>query len=308
MEEAKEQQEQAPPSISLCKNCQNDVGSLTYCPVCGQKSDTHVLKFRELLAELADGLFNLDSRLWRSLIPLVAHPGKLTNEYLSGRRMHYLPPFRLYLILSIIFFLIPDNDFSFNEDVGEIIGAGENAQTSPPDENLEAEDVLLEDSCSFDGLPQHSFYTALMRDACTTFAENPEQLTSALSESIPVMMILGIPLVALFMKLIYPFSGRYYVEHVIFLFHVHAFYFFVSILMAISSLLGQAYPVLFAPMDWLRIIAGFYIPVYIFLAMRKVYRGTKLATFFKAFLILVGYGFSVSVVMSIGMLYTALTF
>ncbi|MDG2177116.1 MAG: DUF3667 domain-containing protein [Gammaproteobacteria bacterium] len=79
--------------------------NLSYCPQCGQKSDTHILAFRELLAEFADDLLNMDSRLWRTLGPLVIHPGKLTNEFIAGKRMYYLPPFRLYLILSLLFFL-----------------------------------------------------------------------------------------------------------------------------------------------------------------------------------------------------------
>ena len=60
-----------------------------------------------LFHEVMQDLVNLDSRVWRTLIALLSKPGKLTNEFIAGRRTFYLPPFRLYLVLSLIFFLLP---------------------------------------------------------------------------------------------------------------------------------------------------------------------------------------------------------
>lgn len=57
--------------------------------------------------DVINDLANLDSRVWRTLIALLLKPGKLTNEFIAGRRTFYLPPFRLYLVLSLIFFLLP---------------------------------------------------------------------------------------------------------------------------------------------------------------------------------------------------------
>ncbi len=62
--------------------------------------------FNDFLHDLTD----LDSRVWRTLIALLTKPGKLTNEFIAGRRTLYLPPFRLYLVLSLIFFLLPSSD------------------------------------------------------------------------------------------------------------------------------------------------------------------------------------------------------
>ena len=58
--------------------------------------------FNDFLHDLTD----LDSRVWRTLITLLLKPGKLTNEFIAGRRTFYLPPFRLYLVLSLVFFLL----------------------------------------------------------------------------------------------------------------------------------------------------------------------------------------------------------
>ena len=87
-----------------CKNC--DALLLgRFCVNCSQAANVHVPTTRELLHELLEGITHSDSRLWRTLTTLWFKPGKLTQEFVAGRRVAYLPPFRLYLILSIIFFL-----------------------------------------------------------------------------------------------------------------------------------------------------------------------------------------------------------
>jgi hypothetical protein len=337
-----EQEANPPPALVNCKNCRTEINGLIFCPTCGQKSDTHVLTLRELLREVADGILDFDSRLWRTLIPLAVSPGKLTNAYLFGKRMYYLPPFRLYLILSVLFFLIPNTDLDFDsgpeeglatineeQNSGEqnttvtlneeaiLIGAGDETGLANQAREELARALALEDedaellsdaaNCEFPNLTTDALFTLMVRNMCLTMAENSDLLLEQLADSIPVMMIIGIPLVALFMQLIYAFSSRFYVEHVIFLFHVHAFYFLIGILMAFSSLLGQYYTWLFNSMNWFRIVAGFYIPIYIFQAMLKVYGGSKRKTFFKAFILMIGYGTSIGMVMFFGLMYTALS-
>ena len=54
----------------------------------------------------ADTMLNIDSRIFRTLWPLLVKPGFLTNEYLAGRRVRYVTPFRLYFFLSIVAFLV----------------------------------------------------------------------------------------------------------------------------------------------------------------------------------------------------------
>jgi len=51
-------------------------------------------------------LTHADSRLWRTVWPLLARPGFLTREYFAGHRARYLQPFRLYLIMSVLFFVL----------------------------------------------------------------------------------------------------------------------------------------------------------------------------------------------------------
>ncbi|KGL58815.1 DUF3667 domain-containing protein [Polaribacter sp. Hel1_85] len=53
-----------------------------------------------------NGLFNFDAKFWKTLIPLLINPGKVSKDYKEGKRSRYSNPFRFYITVSIIFFLI----------------------------------------------------------------------------------------------------------------------------------------------------------------------------------------------------------
>ena len=91
--------------VETCLNC----GTLLigqYCASCGQRARTRLISIWELVRDAVGDLFELDSRLWQTLIPLTARPGQLTRDYLMGRRARFMPPFRTYLVLSLAFFLV----------------------------------------------------------------------------------------------------------------------------------------------------------------------------------------------------------
>ena len=100
--------------IKLCKNCNSELVGL-YCSECGQKKIEN-FTFTELVKDFFDNIFSLDSRLYQTLKFLIIRPGFLTNEYWSGKRIKYLPPFRLYLLTSILFFFIPNPDYQYGAE------------------------------------------------------------------------------------------------------------------------------------------------------------------------------------------------
>ena len=51
-------------------------------------------------------MFSFDTKFWRTLIPLLTSPGKITKDYKEGKRSRYSNPFRFYITASIIFFLV----------------------------------------------------------------------------------------------------------------------------------------------------------------------------------------------------------
>jgi hypothetical protein len=88
----------------VCENCHLPLNG-PFCANCGQEADSTLKYFWVVIMHLLDDIFSFDSRASRTLWPLVTRPAFLTNEYFSGRRVHYVPPIRLYLFISIVFFI-----------------------------------------------------------------------------------------------------------------------------------------------------------------------------------------------------------
>ena len=88
-----------------CDNCGAAVPG-KYCSHCGQRFEHAIHSVLHFTREAMEDLTHADSRLWSTLAALLFKPGFLTREFLSGRRVRYLPPLRLYLVLSVLFFLV----------------------------------------------------------------------------------------------------------------------------------------------------------------------------------------------------------
>lgn len=339
--------------IKSCMNCGTTLSG-QYCGNCGQRSKNRMISVWELTRDAFGDLFELDSRLWRSLIPLLIRPGQLTRDYLEGRRARYMPPFRTYLVLSIVFFLVaffdPREDFGFlfeaavapttEEQAEERREAGE--ALSEIRENivteLEREGVLeehpelaehLQKELSTAEDPDGGFTITLDDDEeagvnlkkpttedpdggfaitldddgetsnCDTgditdgdipdwlakrltperlqaicdkiIADDGASLVEKLVENIPAGLIFLLPLMALALKMLYPLSKRYYVEHLLFFVHFHAFFFLILILMISFDRFAKKVSLNEGFVSLILFVSSLYIPIYLYKAMRKVY-------------------------------------
>jgi hypothetical protein len=90
---------------TLCANCGIELHG-AHCHDCGQPVKGMIRPLSSMLSDVADTIFNIDSRIFRTLFPLYFRPGYLTNEYFAGRRVRYVTPFRLYFFLSVAAFLL----------------------------------------------------------------------------------------------------------------------------------------------------------------------------------------------------------
>ncbi len=91
--------------MTRCKNCDMPLEA-SFCPQCGQKNIELERPLPELLGEVVRETFDVDGRAIRTLWTLFRRPGVLTSEFLAGRRRLYIPPFRLYLVISVLFFVV----------------------------------------------------------------------------------------------------------------------------------------------------------------------------------------------------------
>jgi len=88
-----------------CLNC-GTVLQGPFCHYCGQPDRNFLRFFPVLLRELMEDFLDFDSRFIRTMKPLLFKPGKLTRDYLDGRRFRYTPPLRLYIFSSIACFFL----------------------------------------------------------------------------------------------------------------------------------------------------------------------------------------------------------
>ncbi len=94
-------------NASHCFNCGHPFfGGEKFCPECGQENKEPKLTFGSFLHQIFNGFVSWDSRFWTTIIPLLIKPGKVSKEYVEGKRQRYANPFRFYLTISVLFFLL----------------------------------------------------------------------------------------------------------------------------------------------------------------------------------------------------------
>src|SRR5215468_7137529 len=91
--------------VHPCPNCGKPMIG-PYCAVCGQERDTHRRSIWGLAKVLIEDIASFDSRILRTGWALVLRPGELASAFREGRTQRYLPALRLYLFVSLIFFVI----------------------------------------------------------------------------------------------------------------------------------------------------------------------------------------------------------
>ncbi|SEB97953.1 Protein of unknown function [Tenacibaculum sp. MAR_2009_124] len=113
-----------------CLNCGHPfTGHEKYCPECGQENKGSKITFANFMTEMFRGFFSWDAKFWRTLFPLLISPGKVSYNYISGKRNHYSNPFRFYLTVSIMFFLLLSVNETYKK-INKLNTAGQNKQQS----------------------------------------------------------------------------------------------------------------------------------------------------------------------------------
>lgn len=88
-----------------CLNCRTLLEG-HYCHNCGQENlDLHE-SFGHMMNHAISDYFHFDHQFFHTLKPLLFKPGFLTNEYMAGRRAQYLHPVKMYIFISIVYFLL----------------------------------------------------------------------------------------------------------------------------------------------------------------------------------------------------------
>ena len=250
---------------SHCDNC-GEVLQGDFCHACGQSVQSTKRFFGTIFMELLDNLFSYDSRVYRTLVPLIFKPGFVCSEYLAGKRASFLPPFRLYLFASVVFFLLVPyvNDISMSLELSdeerEVVSKLEDEAADYISHNLsdkerEAISKLEDKAAGYirlnkddrsvdvvgirpgeadnvdDDFPWFVEERRLMREKLFSFGEqDADALLETSLNTLPTVMFFLLPLLALALKCLYFFQRRYYMEHLIVVLYSQSFVFFMLLI------------------------------------------------------------------------------
>jgi hypothetical protein len=257
---------------AYCRNCGAHAPG-KFCGECGQETKLHPPSAWEFVHEFITHYIALEGKLWRTLGNLFFKPGKLTTEYLAGRKRRYVLPLRLYLTFSIIaLFLVRAVVDVQGPSAEQFAKAFEGKQISVDLINAGSVRAVIKDGkfvC--ENLPLWMCERLRKRydkDA-RGLAEEVSHVASRFMGKWGVAMFILLPLFALWLKLVYFKRNMRYGEHVVFTLHLHAFWFAMLIVM---TALPQS----------VSDLAAFAIPVYAVWAMQRVYGGRWWATALRA--------------------------
>jgi len=98
---------------NLCPSC-GKLADSNFCSNCGEKIIIRNYSLKEFLSNIFEGFYSFDSKFIRSVKFLITKPGFLTSEFLKGKRVNYVKPFQLFIILNLIMLITSS---IFNESI-----------------------------------------------------------------------------------------------------------------------------------------------------------------------------------------------
>ena len=244
----------APPPGTPCYNCAEPLRG-HWCHACGQASHDFHRSAWALGWETFENFFHADGRLWRTLGGLVRNPGRLTRDYLSGKRAPQIPPLRLFLVTLLIVFLAGG---------WATRGVSLVALEKPSPDLQKAFDSSrfgrdsADPNGSLAGLP-HAWRPPVarwLRAHLSLALAKPADLLAAIRDRAQNFAFLLLPVSALLLALIFVFRrGFVLFDHLVFSMHSLSFQ---GLLISLAMLTG---------LDWLLWAA----PVHLFAHLRGVY-------------------------------------
>lgn len=296
-----------------CKNCETQFSG-KFCPECGQSVKDYDKPFSFIFFNFLGDFFAFDMRFFRSFTALLIKPGFLTKEYFEGRRVKYAPPFRIYIFISFILFLllqiytnrglttVLDSSISENSVFGVDSTSLGLADSIMANVNVELDSAKLENLKM--NIDLETFRnTANLRIVLDKIAgvleekldvetdakekaklkeyirlcRSPEQAMAKILELMSWAFFLLLPIFALILKLFYVRHHQNYMRHLIFSIHIHSFIFLIF------SILVGLYLIYSGNLETVSKILFFTVPVYFILALKKFY-GQRIGKVFVKFI------------------------
>src|SRR5688572_726302 len=304
-----------------CPNCNYTFGAVNnYCANCGQENHDLNMPFSHVVLEVLEGTFHFDTKVFRTLKLLLFKPGRLTAEFIQNRRAPYVPPIRLYIFVSFIFFLVLAADVLHKGDEaaaavsetetveiadGIKITRREMGRQGPiafdfGDMNSEEiktmhqwPDARLNESLKTSGFETTDFNRTAVRKLSKFLAYDKDVQMHKFIKMLSVLMFLLMPLFALIMKSAYFRHKIHYIQFLIISLHYHCF---VFLILTTAFLLEVVF-------GWnVFITAAMFISLlYLLLEQRFLFRQKLLKTILKSGYIIGLYGLALALSMVLAM-------
>lgn len=233
--------------VETCPNCGSEHVE-SYCAACGQRAGSLHTPISAFLHDALDGLISFDSRIWRTLVALLRHPGSLTVDYWEGRRARFVAPLRLYLFVSFFAFL-----FSLSVDPPSIRAGLDPGET-------------------IDGLVAGASAPErwLVQNVVVPLMEDPERVLMLFVRGLPWTIFALVPLFAAWLRMLYRRRERFFVPHLVFALHFHTLAFLLWTAAVAGDLIFRTDVV--SDLSLLAIVAM------LFLSLRRAYAEGRLKT------------------------------
>lgn len=292
----------------ICPNCHSLLLG-PFCASCGQPVNTHRRRVGHLLHELLTDIISFDSRILRTAWALMFQPGELALAFREGRTQSYVPAVRLYLFVSLFFFVI----LSFGHiaimqmavvdgqsrgatvSVGEAGGPGSSTlkpvffapfgavHNNLSDPAVQRLQKLLNDDGVSKTHAKNDWAGRALMETLRKLSTDAAALNGTLTEWIPRAMVLFLPSLALLLWFLY--LGRrkdfFFVDHLIFVLNLHSFSF-------VATLMGG-----YLAQDFNRKLVAWsfliWFLVYLVLSLRRFYGQSWFTTVAKGVVLALGY-------------------
>jgi hypothetical protein len=290
----------APPPLPYCENCGAEMTG-PFCARCGQHAVDYRRSFGRVFLDVLDSFLNWDSKFFATLGLLLVKPWRLTNDFLSGKRVRYVHPLRLYLLVSVAFFfgvhqLARQANIHNGPDKAELTPEKrakleQRLAKMPPDaqaatrkamENGQNERSFLHigpDENNPNASAFEKWMNARVKEKIGENGVNVKVFFLTLVSNLPAMMLCCVPLFAFVLKLLYIFRRVFYIDHLIYALHIHAFAYLAIMIVGFSTWgLGRVAPEVKPFATASLIITAVLLLLF---SIRRVYRQGWFMTLFK---------------------------
>lgn len=290
-----------------CLNCRHVVEQ-KFCPNCGQENSDSRKTFHHLFVHFFEDLTHYENAFWKTIRNLLFKPATLTKEYLSGKRLSYLAPIRLYIFISFITFLVIALFPNHSETVETTKKEKANKKEVPKNiftgdlKDINAGDDFDKFTKGVDSIQKYapeekkinSFGYWIVQKAKfvkknNTREELVEKFTESFIHNIPKVLFIIMPLFAFFLWLVHGKKRWYYFEHGIFTLHYFSFLLLIFLVLFlirnVIALFGED-----SPLSYISGLTDFFGTIwmcyYFFPAHHRFYGETRWISFFKSILLL----------------------